>query len=368
MVIVLLYGWVSVQSAVLMSRSVLLVLGERLVVIAVAVDGRGRVETGRAVLQAEAHRHQLRLDLVYRLLPEVTDVEQVRLAARDELAHGVDALTLEAVVRPDGELQVLDRQREVRRELRVDGRRADLDALSLDVELTGQAEQLDQRATRRGESITRPDRRLGLDIDDELVEVGTALDASGLDLVRHLEHRRVDRVDRNPPDLGIGLLVLHRRDVASTTLDRQLHLELALAVERGDVQVGVVHLDPGRRRDVRRGDCTRALFAQVHHHWLVVFGGHDQTLQVEDDVGDVLLHPGDRGELVQDPVDPDRRDGRPRNRREQGSAQRVAERVAEARLERLDGEPGAVVADRLFAEVGTLSDEHVDFLSATPAI
>src|SRR5829696_9322306 len=45
-----------------------------------------RVEAGRAVLEGQAHLCQLHLDLVDRLRAEVADVEQVRLAARDELA------------------------------------------------------------------------------------------------------------------------------------------------------------------------------------------------------------------------------------------------------------------------------------------
>src|SRR5665809_19345 len=90
---------------------------------------------------------------------------------QDELTHGVDALALEAVVGADGQLQVLDREGEVGSELLVDGRRADVDALGLDVELTGQTEQLDQRLAGRGDRVAGTDRLLGLDVDDELVEV-----------------------------------------------------------------------------------------------------------------------------------------------------------------------------------------------------
>ena len=109
--------------------SVLLGLDEPGVRIVVGAKGirRGRgVESGRAVLQGQAHAGQLRLDLVDRLLAEVADIEQVGFAAGDQLTHGVDALALQAVVRPDGQLQVLDRQRHVRGQLRVDRRRADL--------------------------------------------------------------------------------------------------------------------------------------------------------------------------------------------------------------------------------------------------
>ena len=49
--------------------------------------------------------------------------------------------------------------------------------------------------------------------------------------------------------------------------------------------------------------------------------------------------PGMVLELVLDSVDADARDGGAGDRREQGAAKRVAERVAEAGLEGLDDEP-----------------------------
>src|SRR5918996_5200585 len=64
-------------------RSVLLVLGVGLVVVAVGVHGSRGVEAGRTVLERQAHGGQLGLDLVDRLLAEVADVEQVGFAARD---------------------------------------------------------------------------------------------------------------------------------------------------------------------------------------------------------------------------------------------------------------------------------------------
>src|SRR5208337_4165562 len=72
---------------------------------------------------------------------EVPDVQQILLAARDQFAHGVDALALEAVVGPDGEVKVLDRQRQVGRQRGVRRRRADVDTLSVHVELARQAKQ-----------------------------------------------------------------------------------------------------------------------------------------------------------------------------------------------------------------------------------
>src|SRR5665647_1661168 len=113
-----------------MNRSVLLVLDERRVlihVIVVAINDCARVEPGRAVLELQAHADELGLDLVDRLGTEVADVEQVGLAAPDELTHGVDALALEAVVGPDGQVEVLDGQSKIGGKRRVGGRGAHVD-------------------------------------------------------------------------------------------------------------------------------------------------------------------------------------------------------------------------------------------------
>src|SRR4051794_19917490 len=342
-------------------RLVLLVLDEAVIVVVVRRQGGRRVEAGSAVLQGQAHLDQLGLDLVDRLRTEVADVEQVLLRARDQLTRGVDALALEAVVGANRQVQVLDREGEVLRQLLVDGRGTDVDALGLDVELARQAEQLHQRLTCRGDGITRGDRRLGLDVDDQLVEVGALLDSGGLDLVGHLEHGAVDRVDGQPADLVVRALVLHRGDVATTALDDELHLDLALVVQGGDLQVGVVHLDTGGDLDVGSGHDAGAGLAQHHGHRLVVLAGDHEALEVEDDLGDVFLDALDGGELVQGTLHLDAGHGGPRDRGQQGATQRVAERVAEAGFQRFVHEPRAELVDDLFRQGRALSDEHSCF-------
>lgn len=170
--------------------------------------------------------------------------------------------------------------------------RADLDALGLRVELACPSEQLDQGLAGAGHGVTRGDGGLRLDIDDEAIEVGTGLDAGGLDLVRHLGNRRVDRVDSDAADLRVRVVVLSSRNVAAATLDDELHLDGALLVELGDVQLGVEHLDTGRSGDVGGGHCARTRLAQVHGDGLVIVAGQHQPLEVEDDLGDILDHPG----------------------------------------------------------------------------
>ncbi|CAB5009445.1 unannotated protein [freshwater metagenome] len=141
----------------------------------------------------------------------------------------------------------------------------------------------------------------------------------------------------------VGLLVLHGRHVAATALDHELNLELALGVEVGDVQAGVVHLDAGGRGNVSRRNLARTLLAHVHHDRLVVIGRHHEVLNVEDQLGDVLSNSGNGGELVQHAVDANAGYCRAGNGRQQRATERVAERVAKARLEGLEDEARAVL-------------------------
>jgi hypothetical protein len=78
------------------------------------------------------------------------------------------------------------------------------------------------------------------------------------------------------------------------------------------------------RCDVRGGHGAGALLAQVHDHRLVDLGAHDEPLDVEDDLGDVLLDARHGGELVQHAVDPDARDRGSGDRGQQGATEGVA--------------------------------------------
>jgi len=68
---------------------------------------------------------------------------------------------------------------------------------------------------------------------------------------------------------------------------------------------------------------------------------------------------------VQHAVDADAGDRGTGNRGEQAATQRVADRVAEARLQRLDDEAAAELADLLLGQGGTLCNEYYVFLSIT---
>ena len=67
----------------------------------------------RGALEGQPQLGQLVLDLGDGLGAEVADVEQVRLAARDELANGVDALALEGVGGAGLQVQLVNHEDEV---------------------------------------------------------------------------------------------------------------------------------------------------------------------------------------------------------------------------------------------------------------
>src|SRR3954463_5456086 len=317
-------------------------------------------------------------DLVDRLLAEVRDRGQLALGLGDQVADGLDAGPLEAVVGPHAELELLDedvvhraaagapagrrdgaRARAARAVVeRGDARRARaqlLDAVLVGEDRQGGDEDLRRVAQRR----LGIDRAVRLDVERELVVVRALADARALDVVGHAPHGREDRVDGDDADRLVGRLVVLRRAVAAAAADREVELELGLLLERGDVRVRVEDLDARGQVDVARGDVagTGDDERRLDLRGVRVHAAHD-ALEVEDDVRHVLGDALDRRELVRHPLDADRGHGGTGQRRQQHAAQRVAERVAEAAVERLDREGAAVVLDRLGGDSGDLEVEH----------
>src|SRR3954451_24590494 len=306
--------------------------------------------------QAQAEIFELELDLVDRLLAEVADVHQFGLRLLHDVADRVDALALQAVVGAHRQVELLDRDLVVAREL-VGLGRTHRHALRLG-EVGEEVHELEQRPAGGRQRLARRLRTVGLDIEDQLVAVGHLLDAGVLDRVADLSDRRKDRVDRDHADRIAGLLVLVGHAVPDAALDGHLHLERPTLADRGEVQVGVQDLDAGGRRPGTGGDLGRTLGLQVHRGRLLEVGAHDELLQVQDDVGDVLGDLGNRRELMQHAVDPDRRDRRPGDRRQQRATERVPNRVAEPGLERLDREPGAGRRNDFFRDLRSRNDEQ----------
>ncbi len=114
--------------------------------------------------------------------------------------------------------------------------------------------------------------------------------------------------------------------------------------------VGVEDLDLVGNLDVAGGDDRRALLLDPDGVRLRGVRPDDDFLQVEDDVGHVLHHVRNRGELVQSTVDLHGGDGRALQGVQEHPAKRVAERRPERPLERLTGELPVVVGQGLLID------------------
>ena len=111
---------------------------------------------------------------------------------------------------------------------------AQLEALGLVLEVGHQADQGAQGVAGRGQRLAGRQRAVGLDVEDEAVEVGRLLDPDRLDREGHPAHGREDGVDGDDAD-GVRPLVALGRDVAPAPLDGDVHGQAALGVQGGDV-------------------------------------------------------------------------------------------------------------------------------------
>src|SRR6185295_2141033 len=174
------------------------------------------------------------------------------------------------------------------------------------VQVGEDGELADEDLGRLADRVTRLDRAVGRDVEDELVVVGALTDARRLDLVRDTPHRREDGVDRDDADGGLRPAVELGGDVAAAAADRQGHLELALVAELRELEVLVQDLEVGGSLNVGGGDRAGTLLRDVHLDLgRLAVEEADQVLEIENDVGDVLTHARERGELVRDALDLD---------------------------------------------------------------
>jgi hypothetical protein len=141
----------------------------------------------------------------------------------------------------------------------------------------------------RRQRSARRDRRLGLDVDDQPVEVGALLDTGGLDPVGDLEHRRVDRVDRDAADLLARPACSGARFTSPPPLDGELH------VRGGPCRLRVASLRSGcaRRRPAGAGCRPRSTSPGPCLRRYIETGSScseltRQLLDVHDQLDDVL--------------------------------------------------------------------------------
>src|ERR1700724_3493551 len=283
--------------------------------------------------EVQAHLGQHFLDLVQRLAAEVRGAEHFRFRLLHEVADIDDVVVLQAVRRTHRQFQLVDLLEEGRVESKI-GDDLLRHFLARLFEIDEHVELILQDARGIGHRVIRRDHAVGLDRHGQFVVVEDLALAGVFDFVGHFADRGEQAVDRDQADRRVLRPVALGGDIALAGRDRELHAYFGTLVQRANLQVRIEHHDIADGLDVAGGDDARALL--LHDHALGAFALHldRDVLDVEHDVGDVLANAGDRGEFVQHAVDVHRLHRSALQRGQQDAAQRVAERLAEAALER----------------------------------
>src|SRR5208283_1051709 len=278
--------------------------------------------------QAEAHLHQYILDLVERFAAEVFGLQHFVFALLDKFSDGLDVGVLQAVVTAHGKLQLFDgavQMLEARivngvlRHLHVFGRLVDVDEDNHVIlhQLGGEAD-----------GVLRSDSAVGPHFDHEFFVVGHLAKAGRFDRVVDLAHRRVNAVHRDVADGQVFVVVAVGSHIAAAVLHAHLDLQFAAFADGGDVHALV---EDGKVRiflDLGAGDHAGLLNVQIDGLRQIVVQLDGHLLEVQDDVGRILNHTGDRRELVQHALDFHRGDGRALDGAEQRATQCVSDRGA----------------------------------------
>src|SRR5262249_49799400 len=141
--------------------------------------------------------------------------------------------------------------------------------------------------------------------DVQLVVVGDLTKTRSFHCVVDFAHRRVNRVNRNEPDAEIVVKVLVRGNVAAAALQAHFHLEPAAFADSGDVHVLVEHFHIGVSFDHAAGHDTGLIGTQVDGLGTIAVELKRNLLKVQNNVGCVFDHAGNRLEFMQHAFDLD---------------------------------------------------------------
>ncbi len=186
---------------------------------------------------------------------------------------------------------------------------------------------------RAADGLFRLQGAVGPDFQRQLIIVGNLAYTGILNGVVHLLNGGEDTVHGDHTDRHVGVLVLVSADIATALIKGQLHLQMGILIQGGDVHIGIDDLDFIIHLD--GASCYFAGTLGIDHHRLRTVGNHGyrQTLQVEDDLSHVLFHAGNSRELMLHTFNVHSRDRNAREGGQQHTAERVAQRVTKATLQ-----------------------------------
>ena len=257
------------------------------------VRGNRLSAAGAALGQGDADPLERFDHLVGGLGAEVLDLQQIFIAEAHQVGDRIDLGTLEAVVGPHREVELLEG------DLGLGG------GLGFQAGLLGHGEggqgleQADQLIGRLGHGIVGGDAAVGLDLEAQPL-AGRAAFADGgfVDGVVDPADGHEHGIDLEQVDGGGVFVVAIHGPVADAPLHVHLHLEAVAFGHGGDRPVAVDHLHLGGELQIGGGHPGRAIDHQTTDLEIAAAAVDRDRLAVEQDVENVLADAGHRGVLV----------------------------------------------------------------------
>ena len=128
-------------------------------------------------------------------------------------------------------------------------------------------------------------------------------DASFLDVVLDADDRREAAIDGNDADFAFFACVFVGGVVTATVFHGHLDHQWHIVRHRRDVVLGIENLNRFVVLEVRTVDDALLVAVDADRFRLVRQVFHDERLDVQNDVGDIFHHAGDRRDFVLDALD-----------------------------------------------------------------
>ena len=232
---------------------------------------------------------------------------------------------------------------------------------------------LGQHTGSQRNGFLRIDRAIGPNLNGQLVIIDRLANTGALDVVVHLEHRGVNAVNGKSVDIVLlddSLFVALCGHIAAALIEGQLHDELAALAQGCDVPLRVQNFDVVALLDVVSGDLTGADCLNTHCLRTIGVQLCSNTLQVQDNFGNVFLDALNGGELVNHAINLDAGHGDTGQRGKKHTTQAVAQCDAKATLQRLCHELAVAAVGRQACrfDFGTFNLHHIYALLVKPML
>src|SRR5690606_25691864 len=256
--------------------------------IIIAQTGRRPAFQTHAQRQTFGSKHVL--DFRQRLLAEVRRFQQFHLGALYQVTDVVNVLCLEAVGGTHRQLKVINRAQQDRIDFLT---LLFLLRLALLLEIDKYSDLLLQDGRGTTDSFFRIDGAIGLEVNNQLVQVGALFDTGGLDYISDTANRAVAGVQLQTAN-GAGLVFFAttriRCDITATLGHLELHTQLCVTIDGADNVIRIDQLNAVITLDIASGNNARAFLDQLQGCLATVFHAQGNALQVQQDVDHIFLN------------------------------------------------------------------------------